>query len=88
MVCRTNLPASNREKSRISFSSSSNTWALERTVAEVFAQTRRQVFGQRQIGHADDRIHRRAQLVTDVRQEFAFGAVGAFGRQSRRVLLG
>ncbi len=34
---------------------------------------------QQQAGHADDAVHRRANLVTDVGEEFALGAVGALG---------
>ncbi|MNN22740.1 hypothetical protein D3C76_953350 [compost metagenome] len=34
---------------------------------------------QRQVRHADDRIHRRTDLVAHVRKEIAFGARGVFG---------
>ena len=35
---------------------------------------------QQQIGHADDAVHRGADFVAHVGQEFALGAVGGFGR--------
>ncbi len=52
--------------------------------AEVLADQFGHVgIGPRQIDHADDRVHRRAELVADVREELAFHAVGDF-----RLLLG
>ena len=35
---------------------------------------------QSQLGHADDAVHRRADLVAHVGQELALGAVGGLGR--------
>ena len=41
-------------------------------------------------GHADDRIHRRADLMADIRQKLAFGAIGGlrgfFGQVQRGFL--
>ena len=41
---------------------------------------------ERQVGHADDAVHRRANLVAHVGEELALGAVGGFAAASARVL--
>ena len=38
---------------------------------------------EQQAGHADDGVHRRADLVAHVRQERALGLVGRLGRGAR-----
>ena len=77
----TNLPASSFEKSRISLSSSSSRWALVLTVCRYSRTSGESVLAQGQVGHADDGVHRRAQLVADVGQELALGLVGPLGRR-------
>ena len=50
---------------------------------EILALLRRQLGGERELGHADDAVHRRADLVAHVRQELALGAARLFGRLAR-----
>ena len=45
----------------------------------VLALLRAQVGEQEQLGHADDAVHRRADLVAHVGEELALGLVGVFG---------
>ena len=51
--------------------------------AQVLALHGRQLGSQQQLRHADDGVHRRADLVAHVRQEGALGAAGGFGRLHR-----
>ncbi len=46
--------------------------------AQVFVLFRRQLRFQRKLRHADDSVHRGADFVAHVGQEFAFGAAGGF----------
>ena len=46
---------------------------------QIIADLGRQFLVQGQLGHAQDGVHRRAQLVADVGQELALGHVGGFG---------
>ena len=79
MGLRSNRPASTFEKSRMSLI------GLERRVGgrlhhvEVLALLRSQRGAQRQLGHADDAIHRRPNLMAHVGQELALRAAGGFG---------
>jgi hypothetical protein len=46
---------------------------------EILALHERQARLEREIGHADDAVHRRPDLVAHVREEHALGAAGVFG---------
>ncbi len=52
-------------------------------LVEVTALTRRHVGLQREMRHADDRVHRRADFVAHVGQEFRLGARGILGQFAR-----
>jgi hypothetical protein len=73
------MPDSILEKSRISLMMSSSECPARFDRRQQLALLRRQLGFQRQIGHADDAVHRRADFVAHVRQEVALGAVGGFG---------
>ena len=49
---------------------------------DVVALARRQLGLQRQIGHADDGVHRRAYLMAHVGEKIRFGEVGFFRRRA------
>ncbi len=53
----------------------------------IFALLRVERRHQQQVGHADDAVERRAQLVRDIGQELALGAVGGLGLDAGRVEL-
>ena len=47
---------------------------------QVVSLRRGHVGVEHQIGHAQNGVHRRADFVAHVRQEFALGAIGRFGQ--------
>ena len=62
----------------MSLMSVSSESAHDFTVSDIRAD--RSQFGvQRQLGHADDAVERRANFVAHVGQEFALGSIGGFG---------
>ena len=62
--------------------------ADSRSACEVFALLVGQRGFERQLDHADDAVHRRADFMAHVGQEFALGAAGGFGpRLGQRELL-
>ena len=73
------LPASILEKSRMSLMIVSSESADDLTMRQVLALLGGQVGVQRQFGHADDAVHRRANLVAHVGQEGALCKVGLAG---------
>ena len=77
---RSSLPASILEKSRMSLMTVSSDSADALTMLQVLALLGGQVGVQGQLGHAEDAVHRRADLVAHVGQELALGPVGGLGR--------
>ena len=73
------LPASILEKSRMSLMTASRASAPTRTISEILALLGRQLGVEQQLGHADDAVHRRADLVAHVGQELALGPAGGLG---------
>ena len=63
----------------MSFSKSKQQPGIRFDHAEIFADQGRQLLFQGEIGHADDRVHRRAQLVADVGEKFVLGTIGPLG---------
>ena len=61
--------------------------ADSRAVADVLALLGRQSGLQRQVGHADDGVHRRADLMAHVGQEFSLGHRRLLGALARHVEL-
>ena len=73
------LPASILEKSRMSLMIVNSDSAESRTIGQVVALAVGQRRVEHQFGHADDGVHRRADLVAHVGQEIALGPVGRLG---------
>ena len=74
------LPASILEKSRMSLITVSSASADVLTMLQVLALLGGEVGVERQLGHAEDAVHRRADLVAHVGQELALGPAGRLGR--------
>ena len=72
------------EKSRMSLRIASSDSADDLTVVEVVALLGVSSRVERQLGHADDAVHRRADLVAHVGEELALGAAGFHGLVARR----
>ena len=83
-----NLPASIFEKSRMSLMIDSSDSADSRTMLQVFALLGGQRRVEHQFGHADDGVHRRADLVAHVGQERALGPIGGLGGFFRHAQFG
>ena len=75
-VSSSSLPASIFEKSRMSLISVSSDSPLVRTISAYSRCSVVRPRVQQQAGHADDAVHRRADLVAHVGQELALGHVG------------
>ena len=71
MGFRSSRPASILEKSRMSFSRFEQRVRRQPSRFQVFALFRRKLGREHQVGHANDAVHRSADLVAHVGQEFA-----------------
>ena len=76
---RLSLPASILEKSRMSLITVEQRIGRALDQAEVLALPWRQLGIQGQLGHADDAVHRRADLVAHVGEKLALGSAGRLG---------
>ena len=73
-------PASIFEKSRMSLITVRSLLPRRFDHPQILALLGGQGRVEGQVGHAEDAVHGRADLVAHVRQEFALGAVGSLGR--------
>jgi hypothetical protein len=78
------LPASIFEKSRMSLMMVSRDSAEDLTICRYSRCSSSSVGVQRQIRHADDAVHRRADFVAHVGEEVALGPAGGLGRVARQ----
>ena len=74
------LPASILDRSRISFSNPSSDFARRTDGLQIPALFAGQFGGQGQFGHADDGVHRSADLVAQIGQELALETAVGFRR--------